>query len=153
MPLPRKKFHIVVDDAMIAAGMAAEHPGDVIEPVWFLSDIYHGPLVYEHTLQQFSRPQRLVRATMLYLSEVNNGGHKQFFYNSSGIVWRDARDCFEEIGVPRGAQRFCRSQPSEWAESPLRNTTSASNSSVRTSLTLETWTVVALYSNLVMPVQ
>jgi len=104
MPLPRKKFQVVVDDAKIAAGVEAGHPGDVIEPVWFLSDIYHGPLVYEHTLRQFSRPQRLVRAMSLYLYEVNNGGHRQFFSNSSGIVWRDARDCFEAIGVPRGAQ-------------------------------------------------
>jgi hypothetical protein len=99
----RKKFQIVVDDAKIAAGVAAGHPGDVIEPVWFLSDIYNGPFVYERTLEQFSQPQLLVRAMLLYLSEVNNGGHKQFFFNSSGIVWRDARDCFETIGVPRGA--------------------------------------------------
>lgn len=31
-----------------------------------------------------------------YRSEVNNGGHDQFFYNSTGIVWQDALDGFEK---------------------------------------------------------
>ena len=40
----------------------------------------------------------------MYFFEVNNGGHKQFYRNSSGIVWRDAIEGFEAIGVPRGAE-------------------------------------------------
>src|SRR5262245_46614433 len=95
----REKVHVVVDDATIATG----HPGTIIHPVWWLSTIYDGPGMYEETLRPFSRAQRLVRALLLYFFEVNNGGHKQFFSNSSGIVWRDAREGFEVIGVHRGA--------------------------------------------------
>src|SRR5262245_15846371 len=98
--LRREKVHFVVDDAMIANGT----PGDVIHPVCWLSTIYEGPGMYEHTLKQFSRPQRIVRALLLYIYEVNNGGHKQFFSNSSGIVWRDAKEGFEVIEVRGGAQ-------------------------------------------------
>jgi hypothetical protein len=96
----REKVHIVVDDASISAGNLR----DVIQPVWWLSTIYDGPGMYEETLRQFSKPQRLVRALLLYFSEVNNGGHKQFLSNSSGIVWRDAIEGFEAIGMSRGAQ-------------------------------------------------
>ena len=93
----REKVHFVVDDATISAGDL----GSVVHPVWWLSTIYEGPGMYEETLRQFSRPQRLVRALHLYRYEVNNGGHEQFFSNSSGVVWRDAKEGFEAIGLPR----------------------------------------------------
>jgi hypothetical protein len=96
----REKVHVVVDDSVIARG----NPGDVIHPVWWLSTIYDGPGMYEQTLRQFSRPQRLVRALLIYFYEVDNGGHEQFYSNSAGIVWPDAMEGFNAIGVPRGAQ-------------------------------------------------
>jgi hypothetical protein len=97
--IKREKVHVIVDDATIAGGS----PGDIIQPVWWLSTIYDGPDMYEHTLQQFSRPQRLVRAVLIYRYEVNNGGHNQYFANSSGVTWRDAREGFQAIGLDRGA--------------------------------------------------
>jgi hypothetical protein len=33
------------------------------------------------------------------MSEVNNGGHDQFYDNSTGIVWKDAREGFIAIGA------------------------------------------------------
>lgn len=30
--------------------------------------------------------------------EANNGGHDQVYFNSTGIVWKDALKGFEEIG-------------------------------------------------------
>jgi hypothetical protein len=98
----REKKLVVVDDATIANG----HIRDIIHPVWWLSTIYDGPGMYEESLKQFSRPQRLVRALMIYRYEVSNGGHNQFFSNSAGIVWRDAEDAFQVIGLPRGAKRL-----------------------------------------------
>ena len=83
----RERVHIVVDDAAIAKG----DPGEVIQPVWWLSTIYDGPGMYEETLRQFSRSQRLVRALLIYRYEVNNGGHRQFYSNSAGLVWRDVK--------------------------------------------------------------
>lgn len=70
----------------------------VIEPVFCLVSIYDGPQRYEDDLAKFSTEQRLVLAYHWYLSEVNNGGHDQFYYNSTGIVWPDALKAFREIG-------------------------------------------------------
>ena len=70
----------------------------VIEPVFLSVSIYDGPERYEEDLANFSTEQRLVLAYHWYLSEVNNGGHDQFYYNSTGIVWRDALKAFRELG-------------------------------------------------------
>lgn len=70
----------------------------VIEPVFLFVSIYDGPQRYEEDLANFSTEQRLVLAYHWYLSEVNNGGHDQFYYNSTGIVWPDAVKAFRELG-------------------------------------------------------
>lgn len=70
----------------------------VIEPVFLFVSIYDGPQRYEEDLANFSTEQRLVLAYHWYLSEVNNGGHDQFYDNSTGIVWPDALKAFREIG-------------------------------------------------------
>jgi hypothetical protein len=75
----------------------------VIEPVFRAVSIYDGPERYEEDLAIFSTEQRLVLAYHWYLSEVNNGGHDQFYYNSTGIVWADALKAFSEIGHPEVA--------------------------------------------------
>ncbi len=55
--------------------------------------------MYERSLAGFSGPQRLVFAIHWYRAEVNNGGHVQFYSNSTGIVWRDALAGFEAMGL------------------------------------------------------
>jgi len=96
----REKVHVEVDDATIAG----DDPHAVIHPVWWRADIYDGPGMYDHSLREFSRPQRHVFAVLWYIAEVNNGGHHQVYSNSTGIVWRDAMEGFEAIGVPRAAK-------------------------------------------------
>lgn len=91
--------HIEIDQAVIERG----NPMDVIEPVWWLASIYDGPGTYESSLAPFTSSQRLVWAMLWYQAEVNNGGHHQFYYNPTGIVWRDALDGFEAIGAPEAA--------------------------------------------------
>ena len=71
----------------------------VIEPVFWSVSIYDGPDQYERDLARFSNEQRLGLAYHWYLSEVNNGGHDQFYYNSTGIVWPDALSAFVAIGA------------------------------------------------------
>lgn len=71
----------------------------VIEPVFWAVSIYDGPEQYEKDLANFSTEQRLVLAHHWYLSEVNNGGHDQFYYNSTGVVWPDALEAFTRIGL------------------------------------------------------
>ncbi len=95
----REKVHVQVNDNTIAAG----DPAVIISPVWWLATIYDGPVASEHRLQQFSHAQRLVWAVLWYLKETNNGGHRQFYSNSTGIVWRDAIEGFEAIGISRAA--------------------------------------------------
>lgn len=50
-------------------------------------------------MQPFSRSQWYVFALEWYIAEVNNGGHDQFYSNSTGIVWRDALEGCRAIGT------------------------------------------------------
>jgi hypothetical protein len=96
----RESVQIVIDDAAIATGNVRS----VIEPVWWSATINEGPALYELSLQPFSRSQRHVFAIRWYDAEVCNGGHKQFYLNSTGIVWRDALEGFQAVGLERAAE-------------------------------------------------
>jgi hypothetical protein len=87
--------HVVVDDAVIARGNVL----DIIDPVWWLASFYDDKATYERSLSRFSSPQRLVWAISWYQSEVFNGGHDQFFDNSTGMVWADALAGLKAIGA------------------------------------------------------
>ncbi|MFV0394281.1 MAG: DMP19 family protein [Coprobacillaceae bacterium] len=72
-------------------------PQSIIEPLWYSVSIYEGEEKYNQDLQLFSLPQRYIFAIQWYVAEVNNGGHDQFYSNSTGIVWKDALAGFEQI--------------------------------------------------------
>ena len=91
--------NVRIDEATIAEG----NPHAVIHPVWWTATIYDGPIAYEKSLQPFTRPQRHVFAMLWYKEEVDNGGHDQFYSNSTGIVWRDALEGFEAAEMPEVA--------------------------------------------------
>jgi len=90
-----EKTHVRIDDATIAAG----DPWAVIQPVRYIANIYDGPAEYEQSLRRFSPAQRQFFALNWYIAEVNNGGHDQFYWNSTGIVWRDALEACKAIGA------------------------------------------------------
>lgn len=94
-----RRVQVVVDDSVIAAG----DPYAVIDPVWWTADIYGSADEYQASLRSFSRSQRLVHALCWNIAEVNNGGHDQFYFNSTGIVWPDAIAAFDAIGLSDGA--------------------------------------------------
>lgn len=71
----------------------------IIDPLWWAVSIYDGPEVYERDLARFSEPQRFVHAIHWYEAEVCNGGHDQFYSNSTGIVWRNALAGCEAAGI------------------------------------------------------
>jgi hypothetical protein len=71
----------------------------VIAPVWWTANIYRGPGEYEASLAAFTPSQRRLFAIWWYRAEVNNGGHDQFYGNSTGIVWRDTLAGFEHLGL------------------------------------------------------
>ncbi len=90
-----KVVHMTVNDETLSE----DDSFALIEPVWWVGDIYGSVNDYEESLAQFSTPQRYLFAMHWYMSEVNNGGHDQFYFNSTGIVWPDALSGFEAIGL------------------------------------------------------
>jgi Domain of unknown function (DUF4375) len=82
-----------IDAGTIAKG----DPWAVIEPVWWSANIYDGPDEYERSLRRFSQSQRSMFALLWYRAEVNNGGHHQFYSNSTGIVWKDVLEALRAL--------------------------------------------------------
>ena len=93
-------IHMVVDEKVINGNDAQ----GVIEPLWRNVSIYDGEKQYEQDLLSFTKPQRYVFAIQWYVAEVNNGGHDQFYFNSTGIVWEDSLKGFEAIGACKNAE-------------------------------------------------
>ena len=91
--------HFVVDDEMIDSGYVQE----VITPLWWGVSIYDGETEMYDALERFTEPQKYVWAVQWYKSEVTNGGHAQFFMNSSGIVWEIALEALRVINCPGAA--------------------------------------------------
>ena len=60
------------------------------EPMYWTINIYGSYDDYIESAKSFTVEQRYLNAISWYFAEVNNGGHHQFFYNSTGIVWEDA---------------------------------------------------------------
>jgi hypothetical protein len=94
------KKPLKIDDKVIET----RDPMKVIEPLWWTVSIYESKEKYEKDLEPFSRQQRAVFAMMWYMAEVFNGGHYQFYSNSTGIVWEDAMEGFELIGLMEGKE-------------------------------------------------
>ena len=90
-----KEERIIIDDEVIHEGDAFQ----VIAPVLWSVATYDGEEEYLNNLKQFSIPQKYVFAIFCYRSEVNNVGHDQFYFNSTGIVWADALNGFGEINI------------------------------------------------------
>jgi hypothetical protein len=90
---------ISIDDAYIASHSVT----DIVEPLWWSGSIYGSVVEYERCLARFSRRHRLIYALEWYRSEVNNGGHHQFYWNSTGIVWPDALAALDDIGAVQAA--------------------------------------------------
>ena len=60
------------------------------EPMYWTINIYGSYDDYLESGKPFTLEQRYLNAICWYFAEVNNGGHHQFLYNSTGIVWEDA---------------------------------------------------------------
>lgn len=76
---------------------------EVLDPVMWGGEIHEGVDVYEKCLRRYSQNQRRMFAVEWYAYEVENGGHHQFFWNSTGIVWRDAIEGLTAIGAADAA--------------------------------------------------
>jgi hypothetical protein len=92
--------HVAIDDATVSS---ATDVFALIEPLWDRVDIYESWERYQATLRPFTSSQRHLFAIQWYRSEVNNGGHEQFFGNSTGIVWEHAVEGLQAIGLVEAA--------------------------------------------------
>ncbi len=71
----------------------------IVSPLFQSVSIYDGNDKYISDLDKFSKQQKYIFAVGWYRSEVDNGGHDQFFFNSTGIVFQDALDGLKEMGA------------------------------------------------------
>lgn len=69
----------------------------VMVPLIYGVDYCGGEEQYYNDLAKFTVPQKYVYAIITYLAEVNNGGHPQFYFNDTGIVWKEAMEGFLAI--------------------------------------------------------
>lgn len=84
-----------------------ENPSfDIVEPMWGTISIYDGYEKYLQSAQTFTLEQRYLLAITWYFAEVNNGGHHQFFHNSTGTVWEDALNGFKHFGMNEYTANF-----------------------------------------------
>lgn len=97
-PVATQYVDVIIDDKTLAGNDVFA----LIEPVWDAVDIYKSWSEYEATLRPFSESQRHLFAIQWYRSEVDNGGHDQFFFNSTGIVTDHALQGLEAIGLTEG---------------------------------------------------
>ena len=95
MAEPWVETHVIVNDETIARANVLE----IIDPVWWTANFYNDKAAYDRSLKQFSAAQKFVWAVSWYQAEVFNGGHDQFFDNSTGMVWADALDGLETMSA------------------------------------------------------
>jgi len=61
-----------------------------IEKTWDAVDFYEDEATLQRTLAPATPGQRAVLAARWYEAEVSNGGHDQYFFNSTGMLWEEA---------------------------------------------------------------
>lgn len=76
------------------------------EPMYWTINIYGSHDDYIESSKGFTLEQRYLNAICWYFAEVNNGGHHQFFYNSTGIVWEDALAGLQRFKMDELANNF-----------------------------------------------
>lgn len=79
---------------------------NICDPMFAMINIYDSYADYLKSAEPFTLEQRYLCAIHWYFGEVMNGGHHQFFYNSTGIAWEDALKGFELFGMNKMANNL-----------------------------------------------
>jgi Domain of unknown function (DUF4375) len=82
----------------------SDETSDAFAKACDLIDIYKGPEVFLRTFASVDQNIGLLYAAHFVQSEVCNGGFKQFFGNSTGVLAPEAIRGFELIGMTETAQ-------------------------------------------------
>jgi hypothetical protein len=88
----------------------------LVEPVWDALVKWDDVSAFRSAFNGTDPTARTLFAAHWLYSEVNNGGFRQFYWNSTGILAPEAADAFELIGMPRTAQIIRRTI--SWFPSP-----------------------------------
>jgi hypothetical protein len=70
----------------------------LIGPICGIIDIYEGPEVFLATFGQVRRETGLFYTAEFCRQEVDNGGFKQFLFNSTGVLAPEASEGFMAVG-------------------------------------------------------
>ena len=112
----------------------------IIEPAWWCINIYDGEAAYKRDLEQFATEQKHIFAIEWYITEVNNGGHDQFYFNSTGIVWEDAMQGFEAVGLKNNYE-IIKESAEGWVAILQKTGIKDMSSLISTSRILATWMI------------
>jgi len=91
-----KEKKLLINEEFIKSGKSSF---DIIKPLRYGVSIYDGEEQYYKYLELFSKEQSYISALHWYFSEVYNGGHNQFYGNSTGIVWEEALAGAKAVGL------------------------------------------------------
>lgn len=78
----------------------------LIDPMNYSVNIYDRYEEYRKGMDKLSKPKQYLFAVNWFIAEVWNGGISQFFANSTGIVWKDALEGFNAIGLMHIKENF-----------------------------------------------
>ena len=101
----QKSADLLQRDVVAETDMGQENAvlWDIIRPLNDAMNIGEGEAEYKSSLASFSKQQRSAHAIMWYVSDTMNGGHWQFFFNSTGILWETAQKGLRDIGAGENA--------------------------------------------------
>lgn len=98
-----------------------------LEVIWENANIYDGEKELEESLAPATKGQRAVYAVYFYSAEVDNGGHDQFFFNSTGLLWEEVLKGFDLLELPefkkileKALTHFPNSKPSKNREERIK---------------------------------
>jgi hypothetical protein len=91
----REVFYSVDNDLIFSETSCVQ---DIIAPVFFSIET-NSYETFQKDIARFTKEQVFIAAIQFYDSEVNNGGHFQFFINSTGIYWEEAIAGLQAIGA------------------------------------------------------
>jgi Domain of unknown function (DUF4375) len=75
----------------------------LVEPVWDVISIYDGPEAFLAQFGAANAVSRTLFAAHWCQSEVQNGGLRQFFHNSTGVLAPEAAAAFDALEMPKTA--------------------------------------------------
>ena len=96
--------HIVIIEETIK-NIDEDNYYKILDPLYRLVDLDNYQK-YNESLKQFTKQQKIIFALDEYIRQVYNGGHNQFFYNSTGILWQDVFEGLKSIGHKEALENF-----------------------------------------------